>query len=129
MLAGRGRSSLEIWRHSNFGSYSSAGSAADNADPDGDGLENLVEYAFNLDPKTTSAAALPFWQYSNDHFLLTFSQPPGVAGVTCLAEYSTDLHPDHWTIIQNSAALPLYTFSVPAGAVPRLYLRLRVTSP
>ncbi|MBN8461178.1 MAG: delta-60 repeat domain-containing protein [Verrucomicrobia bacterium] len=58
---------LGIWRYLNFGTISNDGSSADGADPDHDGISNLMEYACNLDPKTstvthltaTSTAGLP----------------------------------------------------------------------
>jgi uncharacterized delta-60 repeat protein len=41
---------VEAWRQQFFGTTLDAGSAADLADPDGDGLPNLMERAFNLSP-------------------------------------------------------------------------------
>lgn len=41
---------IEQWRALFFGTTNNTGNAADNADPDGDGLPNLLEYAFGLDP-------------------------------------------------------------------------------
>ena len=38
------------WRWENFGSTVATGNAADDADPDGDGLSNLAEFAFGLNP-------------------------------------------------------------------------------
>ncbi len=42
---------LETWRQSNFGTYQSAGDAANDADPNGDGLPNILEYVMGRDPK------------------------------------------------------------------------------
>jgi hypothetical protein len=54
----------EAWRNLVFTpAQIAAGQAADSADPDGDGVSNLREYAFGLDPmqvSVTSAAALRF---------------------------------------------------------------------
>ena len=41
---------VEQWRARFFGTTLGSGSAADNSDPDGDGIPNLLEYAFGLDP-------------------------------------------------------------------------------
>ena len=41
---------IEQWRARFFGTTSGAGASADGADPDGDGIPNLLEYAFGLDP-------------------------------------------------------------------------------
>ena len=52
--------------------------------PDKDGLENLVEFAFDLDPKAASNLALPAWQLDDDDYVLSFTRPasarPGTAG-------------------------------------------------
>ena len=45
------------WRQDYFGNAANAGDAADAADPDRDGLVNLLERAFALDPKVPDAAA------------------------------------------------------------------------
>jgi hypothetical protein len=42
------------WRWQHFGTTAPAGDAADEADPDGDGLNNLGELAFGLDPRRGS---------------------------------------------------------------------------
>jgi len=47
-------SPIESWRIFRFGSASNSGNAANLADPDRDGLPNLVEYAFGLNPLAAS---------------------------------------------------------------------------
>ena len=49
----------EAWRRSWFGSVANAGPGADEADPDGNGLLNLVEYAAYADPQIAEAAPVP----------------------------------------------------------------------
>jgi hypothetical protein len=44
---------LEQWRALWFGATNNSGMAADNADPDNDGLPNFLEYAFGLNPFNT----------------------------------------------------------------------------
>ncbi len=121
-------SALEVWRHTHFGTAASAGSAADNADPDKDGLENLVEFAFGLNPNTPDAAALPEWELEDDDYSLTFTRPAGVDGITYAAEYSTSMAPGSWTPAVNVSTPPAYHFLAPA-VTQRLYLRVRVTMP
>jgi hypothetical protein len=41
---------ISQWRALFFGATNTFGLAADNADPDGDGVPNLLEYAFGLNP-------------------------------------------------------------------------------
>lgn len=44
---------IAIWRDTYFQTTQNSGKAADNADPDGDGLVNLVEYALGTRPDNT----------------------------------------------------------------------------
>lgn len=98
-----------MWRQANFGVIGNTGNAADNADPDQDGLENLVEYAFGLNPNLADAAALPRWQLSDDDYKLSFNSPGGVSGITYYAEQSTTLVPASWTAIPNAAGPPQFS--------------------
>ena len=41
---------LQQWRAANFGTWQSTGTAANDADPDGDGVRNLVEYFTGTNP-------------------------------------------------------------------------------
>ncbi len=53
-------SPFEAWRGQQFGDEQENESISGaSADPDGDGLPNLVEYAFDLDPNEPSRAGLP----------------------------------------------------------------------
>ncbi len=44
------RTVLENWRFGQFGTYENTGDAANSADPDHDGIQNLMEFALGLDP-------------------------------------------------------------------------------
>ncbi len=56
---------FEQWRQTHFGpAATDAGEAADAADPDADGLPNLLEYALGADPLAPSPPALPTLQLS-----------------------------------------------------------------
>jgi hypothetical protein len=46
------------WRQTHFGSTANEGNAADGADPDFDGMENVVEYAFGLSPQQGTAGEM-----------------------------------------------------------------------
>lgn len=48
------------WREAYFGSAANSGDGADNADPDYDGVPNLLEYAFGLNPRQGASGALRF---------------------------------------------------------------------
>ncbi len=120
---------LQLWRQIHFGSPDNSGPGADNADPDSDGVENLAEFVFDLDPKTPDAAFLPAWQTQDDDLVLTFVKPENAAELTCTAEYNTTLDPAGWTAIPNSTLPPLYTWYAPVGISQRLFLRLKVSAP
>jgi hypothetical protein len=53
---------LAAWRQFYFGTSASEGSAADFADPDGDGMVNLVEFALGGNPLSPG----PLWSVSRD---------------------------------------------------------------
>jgi hypothetical protein len=129
-ITGLSRSPLQLWRLEHFGTFENAAASADNADPDHDGLENLIEFGFGTDPAdTTSLAILPAWQHDHDGYVLDFTSPPGVSGLTYTAEFSTSLDPAGWNAISNSSTVPHYTFNMPSSSAGRLYLRLRVAVP
>jgi formylglycine-generating enzyme required for sulfatase activity len=50
-LEGYDPSATDAWRFSNFGSPENEGQGADSADPDRDGMVNMIEFAFGTDPK------------------------------------------------------------------------------
>lgn len=51
-------SAVAGWRVTHFGSGGNAGLAGDLADPDGDGIANLTEFAFGLNPSQTDSQNL-----------------------------------------------------------------------
>ncbi len=58
-----GQTPFAIWQLAEFGTNASNPAiSGDMADPDGDGIANLLEYAMNLDPNTASATGLPTGQ-------------------------------------------------------------------
>jgi hypothetical protein len=51
-------SPLQAWRLAHFDIVANTNDAADAADPDGDGLRNLAEYATGRDPRASGAAGV-----------------------------------------------------------------------
>ncbi|MDQ6622929.1 MAG: hypothetical protein M3Y86_05525, partial [Verrucomicrobiota bacterium] len=49
----------DAWRFGHFGANANDPAAADEADFDGDGISNLLEFALNLDPQNASVTGLP----------------------------------------------------------------------
>ena len=122
---------IESWRQIHFGTTSNSGNAADLFDFDKDGLVNLIEFAFGLNPTLGSLLLLPQAQRIGSDFVISFTQPAGVSGVTYGAEWSTTLsnNPADWSPVGDSdPSAEGYTFRVPISANERLFMRLKVTS-
>ncbi len=122
-------SAQEVWRQTNFGSIQNSGDGADLNDYERDGLVNLVEFAFGLNPKQNSAGQLPQGQIIGPNYVIFFNQPSGVSGVTYGAEWSTSLMPLEWTPITDTGTPPQHVFSVPIGSNTRMFTRYKVSSP
>ncbi len=120
---------VQLWRYQHFAAGETAPEAGNEADADHDGLANLVEFAFGLNPREPDSHSLPAWQMDDADYRLSFTLPEGVAGVSCFAEYSYDLAPGTWLSVPNLAEPPEYNFYAPFVTEGRLFLRVRVTSP
>jgi hypothetical protein len=91
-------------------------------DQDSDGLANIVEYAFGLNPvQINQASALPRPVYSNGSMVVTYTQPASVAGITYGAQWSDDLVT--WNNIPDTGSGSTHTFSVPTAGHARLFFR------
>jgi uncharacterized repeat protein (TIGR02543 family) len=121
-------SGLETWRLSYFGESNNTGNGADLTDYDRDGLVNLVEYAFGLDPSKPGAWQLPVAQRLGENFVLSFTQPANITGITYGAQYTTSLS-GGWTTVPDTGSGTIHTFSIPMVLHQKLFLRLVVNSP
>jgi hypothetical protein len=96
-------------------------------DSDGDGITDVIEYAFGTDPRRESAAAGPLCSMVDGRMRVQFpALPYSTTGLSYVVESSSDLQ--DWT---QGAALPASaapisgpSFTLPAA--PRCYLRSRV---
>ncbi len=65
----------DTWRQTNFGSTNNAGYAADGADPDRDGMPNVMEYALGTSPTNAAGQTNVLRQLvSEDRLALTFNR-------------------------------------------------------
>ena len=123
---------LRMWRLIHFGSPENSGDGADLNDFDKDGIPNILEFAFGVHPKQNSAGMLPIPQRSGNNYVVSFTQPVGVSGITYGAEWSQTLLAGSWTAVAdtgNTGAAPRqHIFSVPIGTKTKLYMRLNVTN-
>jgi len=125
---GGGLTSLQQWRQTHFGTTENAGEAADDFDFDHDGLTNLVEFGFGLDPKSPGSATLPRAVEEGGDSVLHFTPPPDAGGITYHGETSTALAPGSWTPVPNTGTAPAIRFVIP-GTGPRAFFRIRITVP
>jgi glucose/arabinose dehydrogenase len=99
-------SPIQSWRQTHFGSLENSGPGADEADPDFDGVLNVVEYGLGMDPNVTSRAGLPtgaIETHNNADFLtLTFTRNGDATDLTYTVEASGDLNT--WTPVAGSIA-------------------------
>jgi hypothetical protein len=101
----------EAWRYSHFGTNANNPAiAGDQADPDGDGIVNLLEYAMGSDPSVANATHSPTISLSTGHVQLFFQRNLGASDLTYLIEYSDALA--SWS--------PLMTYTAAAGWVPNV---------
>lgn len=84
-------SAQQSWRQTHFGSTDNTGNAADAADPDGDGVANVLEYVLGSDPNAASAAALPTGALESSSFAFRYNRALSATDVTVTVQKSTDL--------------------------------------
>ncbi len=104
-----------------------------NADPDQDGLNNLLEYAFNGDPKNPASTPRPSYSLVSGGTTLRASVAKRVpTDAIFTAETSADLQTWNPTdarlqVIEDTASN--YTVQLPRPTAGGLFLRLRISLP
>ncbi len=134
------------WRNEHFGAPDTPEGAAES-DPDGDGVDNLLEYALGGNPLEPSREPLPVVAVEEDRLTLSFNRPPERSDIGYIVEASPDL--SEWTgIAELPAGATEWTGEAeveegeedPSGRIPtqvrsveppaeRGFLRLRVEQP
>jgi hypothetical protein len=125
-------SPIESWRQQYFGTTANSGDAADLADPDSDGLVNLVEYALGLDPTKPSTSTIT-QDVSTGFDRLTIPRNANAIDLSLTVQVSGDLsNPANWTangttVDQNTPTLLQVHDNTPlANGGPR-FMRLMIT--
>lgn len=125
----RDASQLEAWRLLHFGTISSSGIAALDADPDQDGFNNLLEYALGGNPVTPIAS--PLYTCAPDaQGVLELSFTRERAELTYEVRASSDLV--NWTVLSANPGVvgQLVTVKdVPANGATKRFLGLKISSP
>jgi len=120
------------WRQTHFGNTSNTGSAADGADPDRDGLPNLLEYALSLPPNAASRVPASV-QATGGNLEYTYTRGTAAfnGGTTFQVEWSDDLTTWFTTgvvesLISDDGTHQQVKATLPAGSGGRRFVRLRV---
>jgi chitinase len=109
--------------------------AGEEADPDGDGLLNLLEYAAGRDPLVADGGSVLVarWDGESGRFVVRFDKSPGVSDLAYGFEAKNgSLGGESWSnvslevLTDNEAVLEAADVSVPTAAGSRM-IRLRVT--
>jgi hypothetical protein len=132
----------DAWRAQYFTpmELTNAAVSGDAADPDGDGIPNLVEFAFNLDPRTLSHPTLPraFTQNvsGQDSLFIQYVQRNAPAGVQYVVQTSTNLsswssNPGDFSVdsaVDNGNGTSLITLRLASAVADtsRLYVRIGI---
>ena len=124
---------LELWRAAKFGdAVDNPVVAGDAADPDFDGLRNLLEYAFGLDPNVPDRANLLFAMESPDSVSVTYRKALAATDIVWVIEQTGSLD-GSWTtasavqeIVSNDGVIQHIKATISVGEAAQLWLRLKV---
>jgi hypothetical protein len=81
---------LGRWRQCFWGAPAATGPAGDLADPDGDGIVNLCEYALGGNPLVASATPLPQLERRDESLALTFTRYPEHTDIILTVQAAAD---------------------------------------
>jgi hypothetical protein len=128
---------IDAWRYQCFGTISNSGNAADDADPDGDGIKNLLEFGTNTNPMIPNALATQVVRNGNI-VELTYTRSKGAvsSGVIFDVEWNEQLSMPSWStagvtemILSEDASVQHVKAMVPVGTMGLRFVRLRVHKP
>ena len=106
----------------------SAGEERDLADPDHDGVPNLIEYALGRNPQQADAGLVPQWHREGHEMVLRFTAPEGVSGLrygVIVADRLDGAVDATWDGVGDIGVAPEHHFRVSMES-PRRFMRLEV---
>lgn len=135
-LEGFGSQPISDWREEHFETADNSGDAADEADPDGDGVENLLEFATGADPTESSVIETPITPPVVGMITFTYTRNKlAAAGLVYAVEWSDDLNSDWSTdgvseeVTADDGTLQTVVATLPAGTANGRFVHLKVTRP
>ncbi|MCH7225979.1 choice-of-anchor D domain-containing protein [Verrucomicrobiaceae bacterium E54] len=135
-LSGMGLTALEAWRLQHFGQTENTGDAADTADPDHDGLQNLLEWACHSSPTQAGGSPVQAHVDSPQLKLLYDRSVEAVdAGAVFTVQWSETMAAGDWysdgiteSILSDDGTVQEVEATRPMGS-GRLFMRLQVAAP
>jgi hypothetical protein len=122
---------MDEWRALYFGTTVNSGLAADGADPDGDGIANLLEYALGLDPTVpdSMAQSAPVMIQTNGvaWFGCSFVRNTNASDLELSVQVANDLGSTTWTSLATRTNASGWFGPGAAGEVPGSVNCVRVT--
>lgn len=125
-------SPAQAWRQTHFTTTDNLGNAADGADPDQDGLTNLLERAFGGNPKGSDASVLPVLDPAGTLLTLIYNRAKGFPELTFTVQENSDGLTGTWTtatgtsVVTDLGPVEQVKFTVDPGPTGRKFLRLQV---
>lgn len=133
---------IDLGPSANFGAWIADRGVIDTspqADPDGDGIPNLLEYALGGNPALGEPALRPSvstrLEAGRAYLTLTYSKNPAARGIVHIVETSSDLTtwssgPTATTVLSESAESAMVRDNTPLDDPnSKRFIRLRVTAP
>lgn len=117
------------------GGYNTLSDPSATADPDKDGLANVIEYYLGLNPGLSDSAGVLLTGKTPTSLSLTYRRPKGTIGLTPVVECSATLAAGSWSssgvteqLLEDNPADQLVKATLLISeADPRKFIRLRVT--
>jgi len=128
-----GMSGYAVWA---AGKLSGGQDATFNADPDGDGIPNGIEFVLGTEPGSSTASGLPTLQDTGDNLVFTFRRTHEAASLDPHVETSDSLVGGTWSAVTTGISVQpdgenadIVTVTIPKGGKTRLFARLTVALP
>ncbi|MFN7563081.1 MAG: M6 family metalloprotease domain-containing protein [Prosthecobacter sp.] len=134
-LSGTGGIPITTWRQTHFGTTANTGNAADDADADGDGVLNLLEFATNGDPGASTGQPGEMAPVDNSGliFFTYIRNKQAMAEITFQVEWTDDFAIP-WSsidvtesIMSDNGLVQTVTAMLPSGTSGHRFVRLRVS--
>ncbi len=137
ILPRKANSGVEAWRLRNFTTQDGQDVVGDGADPDGDKISNLMEYALGLDPNKKDAGSGIGLKMEGKALAMEYTQNLEASDVEYIVQHTDDLSKGIWSAAvvtrellstEGNRARVRVSMSVPAGGrfhFMRLKVRLR----